>query len=124
MVDNTDCDDTDPGVNPGADEALNGVDDNCNDQIDEGISCEIGIMGIKTSNISSSKATISWITDIQSIGYIHYSADTDLANYTTISDVRGENYFGITHFDPSFRVNSFHWASSLRNACPASIQSI
>jgi|GEM_PF-3233386 len=43
----TDCDDGDPAINPGADEACNGVDDNCNDQVDEGIepiptTCGIG----------------------------------------------------------------------------------
>ncbi|MEO1262504.1 MAG: MopE-related protein [Bacteroidota bacterium] len=32
-----DCNDSDPSVNPGADEACNGLDDNCNGQIDEGV---------------------------------------------------------------------------------------
>jgi len=32
-----DCDDNDPDVYPGATEVCNGVDDNCNDQIDEGV---------------------------------------------------------------------------------------
>ncbi|MCB9290593.1 MAG: metallophosphoesterase [Lewinellaceae bacterium] len=34
---NGDCDDSNPAVNPGAAEACNGVDDNCNTQIDEGV---------------------------------------------------------------------------------------
>ncbi len=32
-----DCDDADPGVHPGQLEACNGVDDNCNGQVDEGV---------------------------------------------------------------------------------------
>jgi len=37
VLDDTDCDDTDDAVNPGAIEVCNEVDDNCNGEVDEGV---------------------------------------------------------------------------------------
>jgi len=37
LLDNSDCDDSDPAVKPGATEVCNGIDDNCTGGIDEGL---------------------------------------------------------------------------------------
>jgi hypothetical protein len=39
-TDNTDCNDTDPAINPGAAEVCNSIDDNCDSSVDEGFDAD------------------------------------------------------------------------------------
>jgi len=45
-----DCDDTNPAIHPGADEVCNGIDDNCDLQIDEGLTFDNDGDGYSTSD--------------------------------------------------------------------------
>jgi hypothetical protein len=45
VVDGTDCDDSDASVNPGADEVCNNFDENCNGEVDEGVTNDCGNCG-------------------------------------------------------------------------------
>ncbi|MBI4438227.1 putative metal-binding motif-containing protein [Candidatus Uhrbacteria bacterium] len=49
-----DCDDDDEDVNPGATEVFNEVDDDCDDEIDEGTSCELVIDILNDGGLATS----------------------------------------------------------------------
>jgi len=67
---NLDCDDTAPAINPGAAEICDGVDNNCNGQVDEGnVCCPTGNVLYVNANAGGANTGSSWadaFTDLQS----------------------------------------------------------
>ena len=67
--DNTDCNDSDAAVNPGATEVCNGVDDNCDGNIDEGVQTTFYAdadgdgYGDASSSLSACSAPEGYVTD-------------------------------------------------------------
>jgi hypothetical protein len=61
VADNTDCDDADPAVRPGATEICDGVDNNCDGQIDENeVCCPPGSIVYVDQNASGANDGSSW----------------------------------------------------------------
>ena len=87
VADDSDCDDTDASVNPGATEVCNGVDDDCDGSIDEGV-------------------TTTYYADADSDGYGDASSTTDdcsaptgyVADDTDCDDADGAVYPGADEY--------------------------
>jgi len=69
VTDNTDCNDADAAVNPGATEVCNGIDDNCDGNIDEGVETTFYAdadgdgYGDATSSVSACSVPEGYVTD-------------------------------------------------------------
>ncbi len=78
VIDNTDCDDSKASVNPTATEVCDGIDNNCNGQIDEGLNLNIYYADTDTDGFGDSNNTIQ-ACSVPS-GYVIDNTDCDDSN--------------------------------------------
>ena len=78
VVDSTDCKDEDATIHPGATETCNGVDDNCDGQIDEGLSLNTYYQDADGDTYGNPNQTL--ISCTQPDGYVTDNRDCDDTN--------------------------------------------
>ena len=75
VTDNTDCDDTDPGVNPNAVEVLDNKDNDCDGEVDEGLASATYYLDDDGDGFGDAASFV--LAQSPPMGYVTNSADCD-----------------------------------------------
>ena len=91
VTDKTDCDDTKATVKPGAIEICgNGIDDNCNGQVDENCVVCGNATALSTTNITSTSATLNWVAAVNPVQWqLQYKTSANNAKWIDVTLLAG-----------------------------------
>ena len=118
ILDNTDCDDTDGDINPGVAEICDGIDNNCNMQIDEGVQ---DIFYRDLDNDSYGDPSMSMLSCTQPSGYVSNNLDCDdndgleFPGQFWYKDIDGDQYGDGTTVIQCLRPTNYYVTAELIN---------
>jgi cysteine-rich repeat protein len=77
VTDNTDCDDSNPAINPSATEVCDGVDNNCDGSVDDSSSADALTWYLDSDTDTFGDSFVTILACSQPLGYVDNSADCD-----------------------------------------------
>ncbi|GDX82522.1 hypothetical protein LBMAG42_43330 [Deltaproteobacteria bacterium] len=111
--DNTDCDDSDSNVSPGALETCNGIDDDCDSEVDESTALDAGTWYVDGDGDGYGDATIAVIECDMPPGYVADDTDCDdtdaIVNPAAVERCDGVDDDCDGSIDPSTSVDADIW---------------
>ncbi len=124
LTDEGDCNDTDAAIHPGASERCNGLDDDCNSIIDDGVTFKPYYQDLDGDNLGNPAVTQSTCTGIPPVGFVLDNSDCDDSN----AAIHGPTIFYADADndgagDPAFPevacTQPVGFVANLNDACPA-----